>query len=535
MSKTKKMLTNMRIVVLIIFLLLSLFAINPKPDNEGVTIRSVIKDSAANLAKIPTPDSKSPPISKEKIISINNVPINNEQDYFQFTENLLPNQTITIRTNKGIYPLTTIPSYENATAGIEDIGIRVFDAPTSNIRKGLDLQGGTRVLLVPKEELSAQDTASLIDSMKQRLNIYGLSDLVIREVSDRPGIIGEGQDYIMVEIAGATQEEVKDLLANQGKFEARISNKTVFLGGDDIKAVCRSADCAGIDPFQRCNPIQGGVACRFRFSITLSPEAARRQADATENLEIVYENDDEYLNESLELYLDDSLVDTLRIGSDLQGRAVTDIQISGSGTGLTEPDAIKDALKNMKKLQTVLITGSLPVQLEIVKIDTLSPALGDEFVENTLLVALFAILAVAVVVYIRYRKLQVSIPIAVTMISEIVIMLGIAAIIGWNLDIAAIAGILIAAGTGVDHQIVITDETLAGEGGAFSSWKQRLKKAFSIIIASYFTTVVAMIPLLFAGAGLLKGFALTTIIGITIGVFITRPAYAAASEILLDK
>jgi preprotein translocase subunit SecD len=43
------------------------------------------------------------------------------------------------------------------------------------------------------------------------------------------------------------------------------------------------------------------------------------------------------------------------------------------------------------------------------------------------------------------------------------------------------------------------------------------------------------VPLLFAGAGLLKGFALTTILGISIGVFITRPAYAAAVEILLKK
>ena len=50
---------------------------------------------------------------------------------------------------------------------------------------------------------------------------------------------------------------------------------------------------------------------------------------------------------------------------------------------------------------------------------------------------------------------------------------------------------------------------------------------------AYFTVVVAMVPLLFAGAGLLKGFAITTIIGVTIGVFITRPAYSAFIEIIL--
>ena len=54
-------------------------------------------------------------------------------------------------------------------------------------------------------------------------------------------------------------------------------------------------------------------------------------------------------------------------------------------------------------------------------------------------------------------------------------------------------------------------------------------------MAAYFTIVVAMIPLLFAGAGLLKGFAITTIIGASIGVFITRPVFVRVIEILLKE
>ena len=44
-----------------------------------------------------------------------------------------------------------------------------------------------------------------------------------------------------------------------------------------------------------------------------------------------------------------------------------------------------------------------------------------------------------------------------------------------------------------------------------------------------------MIPLLLAGVGLLKGFAITTIIGVTIGVLITRPAYANIIKVLLNE
>ncbi len=45
--------------------------------------------------------------------------------------------------------------------------------------------------------------------------------------------------------------------------------------------------------------------------------------------------------------------------------------------------------------------------------------------------------------------------------------------------------------------------------------------------------MVAMAPLLFAGAGLVKGFALTTMLGVTVGVLVTRPAFAVIIEVLV--
>ncbi|MBN1645912.1 protein translocase subunit SecD, partial [Candidatus Woesearchaeota archaeon] len=218
-----------------------------------------------------------------------------------------------------------------------------------------------------------------------------------------------------------------------------------------------------------------------------------------------------------------------------RGKPTTGIQISGSGTGPSEQAAVTTALQNMKNLQSILQTGSLPVKLNIVKTDAISPILGAAFIQNAMYVGLFAILAVVLVVFIRYRKLAISIPMIITMLSEALIIFGFAAIIGWNIDLAAIAGVIIAIGTGVDHQIVIVDETLRGEAGITMSWKDKLKRAFFIIMAAYFTTVVAMIPLWFAGAGLLKGFAITTVIGASIGVFITRPAFAAMAEMFLNR
>jgi len=577
MSKAKKMIKNWRIILLAIFLIFAIVSIKPIPWNEGVIIKTVTKNSSASIAGIENPKQGISPLSKEKIISINNKPISTSKEYYDFVETLKPEVTLTMATNKGTYKLKTKPLLEiielnetelktiqetkqinetidgetklvnktiNKTIqvqktitneiGTEDIGITIAEAPTNNLRKGLDLQGGTRVLLQPEEEISDKMFDSLIDNLKERLNVYGLSDVLVTEVRDKPQILGGGNKFILVEIAGATEEEVKDLLSKQGKFEAKIGETTVFKGGQDITYVCRTAECSGINPNQGCGKISdNGWGCGFMFSISLSPEAAQRQADATRPLQVITKDQGKYLSESLVLYLDDQEVDRLNIAADLQGRATTEIAISGSGTGQTNQEALNNALKDMKRLQTILITGSLPVKLNIVKTDNISPVLGTQFVNNALLIGGLAILSVAIIVFIRYRKIKIALPIIITSISEVILLLGFASLVGWNLDLAAIAGIIIAVGTGVDHLIIIADETIRGETG-YGGWKEKFKRAFFIIIAAYFTTLVAMTPLLFAGAGLLKGFALITIAGLSFGVFIARPAYAAAIQILLE-
>jgi preprotein translocase subunit SecD len=578
MGKIKKLFTSIRVIILLVFILFMLFAIRPTPWNDGVMIKSVAKNSSAALAGIANPKPTAAPLSKEVIQSINNKPVNDIQEYYALTKNLRINQTIQIKTNKGVYKLVVREAYKiielneteeknitvveevnetiNGTvvlvnksvkrtvlaekilrepAGIENLGLKVDNAPKTNIRKGLDLQGGTRVLLRPAEEVSVDVLNIMVDSLKERLNVYGLSDIVVTTVQDKPAFFGEPNRYILVEIAGATEEEVKDLLARQGKFEATIGNKTVFRGGEDITYVCRTAECSGIDPRRGCGTVQDGWTCGFMFSISLSPEAAQRQAEATKDLKIITERSGNYLSEQLKLYLDDQEVDALNIADDLRGRAVTDIAITGAGFGATRDEATRATLESMKRLQTVLITGSLPVKLNIDRIDTISPTLGSQFVKNAWLAGLVAVAAVTIILVIAYRRIKIGLPIALTSVTEVLLTLGVYALFGWSLDLAAIAGLIVAVGTGVNDQIIIMDETLKKQAeGAVYSWKERIKRAFFIIFSAYCTVVVAMLPLLFAGAGLLKGFALTTIIGVSIGVFITRPAYSVMIQTLYE-
>lgn len=592
MSKLKKIFTNIRILILLGLLVAMAITIHPDPYNEGVVIASIAPNSSASIAGIEGPRATDKPMFREVIFEVNGRTVANLAEYQDAIDGLRYGDTVSIRTRSSYsgtgderqfsfakqisrYTLTVLPEYkitvlneteevvvervilvnetvgnetklinktvnetitrnkiEKEIIGTEDIGIKVNNAPKTNIKKGLDLQGGTRVLLAPAEDVSDDDLEIIMTNLRERLNTFGLSDIIIRPQKDL-----SGNRFILVEVAGANEDDVKDLISSQGKFEAKIGNETVFRGGDDVRYVCRSPDCAfAVDPRKPCGAGSDGLwYCSFQFSITLSPEAAQNQADLTRDLSEITENGNQYLERDLQLFLDDELVDSLRIGSDLKGRAVTDIAISGSGNGESQFDAREDSAKNMKRLQTILLTGSLPVKLDVVKIDTVSPTLGEEFLKNVLFVGAIALLAVSLVVVIRYRDVQIAVPMLLTMGSEVVLLLGVASLIGWNLDLAAIAGILIAVGTGVDDQIVIIDEIKQRISTQLLSWKERIKRAFFIIMAAYFTTIVAMFPLWSAGAGIVRGFAITTIIGVTFGVFVTRPAFAALMEILIKE
>lgn len=491
-----------RIWVLLIVLALSLISIFGGLTflKSGVLISSVTQNSSAFESGLR---------QGQIITAIDGTSIKNLDDFSVAISGMFEsgeNKKLIIQTDQGeiIYFAKVAPE------------LTVSEIPKTNIKTGLDLSGGARALIKAEDiDLTSEQIKILIDVVGNRLNIYGIADMRIFSVRDLAG-----NNFMSIEIAGATPSDLEELISKQGKFEAKIGNETVFIGGEkDITSVSRNPPEAIIE---RCDQSSNGYFCNFRFTIYLSEDAAIRHAEITDKLEINASSNGNYLSKPLDLYLDDNLVDTLLISEGLKGRVTTQISISGSGSGATQIEAYERAEESMKKLQTVLITGSLPYKLEIVKLDTISPVLGKDFVRSIFIAGAAALLAVIIIVSIRYRKIKASVFLVLTSISEIIIILGIAALINWNLDLPSIAGILATIGMGIDSQIIVLDEAKQDKEISIG---RRMKRAMSIILGAYFTALVALLPLLWAGAGLLKGFAITTIIGITVGVLITRPAF----------
>jgi preprotein translocase subunit SecD len=497
-------------ICIVLFSVIIIFGLPPKFMEDGVLVTSISSNGSLYEDGLR---------QDMKITAINGVVIGGVEEYNAAISLLsLVDSRVDIQTDS----IEVIGLY-NSNDFVEII---VEEIPSTRLQTGLDLRGGVRVLIgSPNESLSAEQIDDLISVSEERLNVYGLSDVNFFQVRQTSG------DYLMgIEIAGTTPEDIETLVASQGEFEAKIGEEVVFVGGkEDITHIGKTGSDAMI---QEPGELEsGGVACRFVFVISLSGEAANRHAEITSGLSVNHTAQGSYLEKPIDFYVDGVLTESLNIGADLKGNPATRIQISGSGEGVDSSEAIANAKDEMKKLQAILSTGSIPYELEIKKIDRVSPTLGESFVKQILLAGLFAIVAVSLIILVRYRKLKISAILIFVSLSEVIIILGIAGLIKWNLNLPSIAGIIAAIGTGIDSQIVILDESrIKGE-----SMKEQIKKALFIIGTAFATTFIALIPLTgllsfmnvtAAGAGLLKGFAVTTIIGLLVGVLITRPAFA---------
>ncbi|MGC8676093.1 MAG: hypothetical protein ACP5T3_01065 [Candidatus Micrarchaeia archaeon] len=201
-------------------------------------------------------------------------------------------------------------------------------------------------------------------------------------------------------------------------------------------------------------------------------------------------------------------------------------EISGfAPRGLSTTAQIAYAVNQSNLIVSILKGGALPVPVIAGTPNPISPTLGKHFEKVSAAALLVAVLAVSSVIAIRYRRGFLIVPIILTTLAELFIIMSIIGLIG-TIDLAAVAGMIAVIGTGVDAQIIITDEFI-GKHGEYTD-KIRLNHAFYIIWADAALLVIAMLPLFFSTSLVqIVGFAESTMLGVLFGAFVTRPAYGA--------
>lgn len=356
-----------------------------------------------------------------------------------------------------------------------------------------------------KEGVSSETRDLTRDILNDKLNSMGLKDIPVRTVGD---------EYILIDFAGIDLATAKEIAEKPGKFEIRIQttgNETVHvLYGDSIVSV-------GIPSFHDE---------QWHTPFTLDDEGARTLQKVALETGAIDNPDSHYLN----MYLDGVKI----YGAPLSYSAASKLR-EGPIYSWEASTGTDDAAKaESTALQVHLRAGALPVNVQLVGSGHVDAGLGAQFKTASLVTGLISLIAVAAVVFFRYRKPEILVPMVGTSFSEVIMILGVASLIGWQLDLASIAGIIAAIGTGIDHLVIITDEVLyEGKLPPTKVFNSRIGKAFAIILGAASTNIIALSPLVVMGFGSLKGFAITTIIGVFIGVVVARPVYGVIIKELL--
>jgi preprotein translocase subunit SecD len=405
----------------------------------------------------------------------------------------LDSEVVTFDDGEGlVYEIRTAVSEEELEALMVKVGGSVLmnEDGTSSYTEGVSVQ--TRDLTR--------------DILNDKLNALGLKDIPVRTVGD---------DYILIDFAGIDLATAKDIAEKPGKFEIRINTTGTetrhVLYGDSIVSV-------GIPGF---HDNQWNTPFVLDEEGALALQKIAIETGAVDNPNAHY----------LTMYLDENVV----YSAPLSYSAATQLKESPIYSWQASTGGDEEAKAQAQALQIHLRAGALPVNVVLVGSGHVDAALGEQFKTEALIAGLFSLLAVAGVVFRRYRRPEILIPMVGTSISEVIMILGVAAAIGWQMDLAAIAGIIAAIGTGIDHLVIITDEVLyEGKLPPTKVFLSRIGKAFGIIFGAAATTIIAMSPLVFMGFGALKGFAITTIIGVFIGVVIARPVYGVVIKEMLE-
>ncbi len=460
------------------------------------------------------------------ITALNGIHVSNMQQFYStLNQTARPNSTLTVEYVQEVFPYV----YKGGQVTIEvtksqpmnSSYIRVQNVPFTKLNYGLDIIGGTQITAQPNStNVTTAFNSTVIDNLQKvlqtRLNTYGISGISINVVHT----IGGGA-FVLISMPNVGESQALSLIQSQGIFYAKIGNDTIFNSTnktESILQVCLTSSC----PFGGESPptLTQGIY-QFNFGIEISHQAAKNFANATKNLSIIQSNGGSFLSKNIVLFLNGKQISSLSISPSLRNSVVQTISITGSAA------TYQQAYSEMKTLQSTFESGSLPTPIKVTSIQSVSSTAGSQFLNQIFVLLFAAFVAISLVIFLRYKDYKVSALILFTSIAEIFIVIGVAALIHWTLDVPSFAGIIASIGISVDDQIIITDEIIRGSSQSeFAAMKRRITRAFFIIIVSFFSFAAIMFPLLFSTASLFTGFALTTILASLIGLLITRPAFA---------
>ncbi|QHS17755.1 preprotein translocase subunit SecD [Halopenitus persicus] len=378
-----------------------------------------------------------------------------------------------------------------------------------------------------------------IEVIEGKINEAGLSGGSVREIVD-----ANGRSFVLIEVPGEDRQDVEELIAERGTVRIDI-----FIPNDGNGT--RNRGVVTQDDFENVGTASRGQSNQAYVPVSVVDTAPEGQATPAQQLQQAVSQADaaagnpgtdgwrctadyaESEEPCLLLVVDGEVVNSFGMDGDLLRSMTSGSWANDPGFRLTTGTA-EGSFERAQQISINLRAGALPAELGDGSSSYISPTQGEQFKTYSLITGILSVFAVAGMVFLRYREPTVALPMIVTALTEVYTLLGFAALLGYPLDLAVIAGFIAVVGTGVDDLVIIADEVMSeGDVSSKKVFDSRFRRAFWVIGAAAATTIIAMSPLMVLSLGDLSGFAIFTILGVLIGVLVTRPAYGDILRMLL--
>jgi SecD/SecF fusion protein len=402
------------------------------------------------------------------------------------------------------------------------IGASLFFGLTTPVKLGLDLRGGTQIVLETRDSptvtANKESTDRALEVLRRRIDALGVAE---------PSITRSGDRRIIVELPGL--QDPREAAKVIGRTAALSFHPVLGVPETSAATPSPSAPADGtagrvIDDEDGA-PIRIGAAAltgegvknataevdqqglgQWTVSIGFSGDGGDRWAKLTGAAACAAPGDP---TRRVAIVLDDHVISSPQVNPDV----ACDVGIVGGSTQIVGTFTAEQA----KDLAALVKGGALPVPVEAIEQRTVGPTLGEAAIDASATAAVIGIALTGLFIVVVYRLIGVLATVALAAYA----LLSYAALValGATLTLPGLAGFVLAIGMAVDANVLVFER--AREEYAAQTRKSLraalttgFQKAWTAIIDSNVTTLLAAGLLFLLASGPVRGFGVTLSIGV---------------------
>ncbi|KAA1398239.1 protein translocase subunit SecD [Aeromicrobium ginsengisoli] len=397
-----------------------------------------------------------------------------------------------------------------AVAAFAVVAISLALALTSSAKLGLDLKGGTQIVLQAKDsdraKANAESTDRALSVLRGRVDALGVAEPTLarsgdtRIIVELPGVqdpreaaevIGQTAQLSFHEVLRVPAQDEKAAKGEQllpDESGAPVIIGKPLLDGTGVKNATAETEQQGL----------GEWVVGVQFNGTGSGGWKQLVSDACSNTAA---------GNRVAIVLDDKVISSPGVVPELcSSGGGSSTQIQGSFTQ-----------ESAKDLAVLIKGGALPIEVEIVEQRTVGPTLGKVAIDASIEAAIIGIILTGLFIMFVYRLVGLLATIALG--SYALISYGLLVWLGATLTLPGLAGFVLAIGLAIDANVLVFERAREEyaertEAGLSPALNTGFNKAWSAIIDSNVTTLLAAALLFFFASGPVKGFGVTLSIGV---------------------